>query len=482
MILIRKITKHILNQPLFKDLSLTIHEGDKIGIVGPNGGGKSTLLKIVMGIEYADKGTVDIEKERIGYLPQDPEFENYETVESFLAAPHHKVEKVLTLVGMQNIDTDSTIANLSGGQKTRIGLAKVLLENPSVLLLDEPTNHLDASALKWLAEFINSFRGAVLIVLHDRSLLNKVATRIVEIDSINQEVNEFVGNYDAYIQEKAALVLNKEVEYSEQEKKRKKMEEWIRHRQDIASAIPSPAMGRQIQMMKRRLEREVTSQEIDKPKTYRSFAKSLSGEVPNSKLILRVDDVSKTLSGKQILEHVSFDIRGSERVVISGDNGSGKTTLFKIIFGEWEPDTGTITIGPNINIGYFAQEHEMLDPNRTVQEEFLSTDRLEIGNKDVRKILGSFLFKGNDVFKKVKDLSLGQRVRLVFAKLMSQRNELLILDEPTNHLDIVSKESVEQALRDYQGAMLVISHDRYFLNQIGTTKEMTLENGIISPS
>lgn len=478
MILIRNLTKHIFNKSLFEELSLTIHENDKIGIIGPNGGGKSTLLKIIAGLEQANNGTIDIGKERIGYLPQEPEFESYDTVESFFAAPDHKVEKVLAQTGLPHIDMTTPVTKLSGGQKTRISLAKVLLDNPSVLLLDEPTNHLDVSALKWLQKFIVEFRGSVVIVSHDRALLNNTVTQIVEIDSINNEVNKFAGNYDAYIQGKALLVEKKEEAYTAQEKKRKKMEEWIRHRQDIASAIPLPAMGKQIRMMKRRLEREVVSQEIDRPKQYQSFSKSsLSGDVPSSKLILRAAGISKQLAGKQILDGVDFEVRGAERVAIAGGNGSGKTTLFKIITGEWEADTGTVTIGPNINVGYFAQEHEILDPNRTVLEEFLATERLEIGNKDARKILGSFIFKGDDVFKKVKDLSLGQRVRLLFAKLMSQRNELLILDEPTNHLDIVSKESVEQALREYSGALLVVSHDRYFLEQIGITIALHLENG-----
>lgn len=478
MILIRNLTKYILKQPLFEELSLTIHSGEKIGIVGPNGGGKSTLLKIIAGIDYADNGTVEIEKERIGYLPQDPEFEEYDSIVSFLSSHDHKIEKALSLVGLDGINTMTSINQLSGGQKTRVGLAKVLLNNPSVLLLDEPTNHLDASALNWLQKFISEFHGAVLIVSHDRTLLNNAVNRIIEIDSINKEVNEFVGNYYTYVKEKQELVGRKEETYTLQQKKRKKMEEWIRHRQDIASAIPNPSMGKQIQMMKRRLQREVVDQEIDRPKDYKALSKSsLTGEVPNSKLILRVKDITKRLSDKQVLNGVNFEIRGSERVLIKGDNGSGKTTLLKIITGEWESDNGTKTIGPNINIGYFAQEHDLLDPNRTVQEEFLATERLEIGSKNPRSVLGTFLFKNDEVFKKVKELSLGQRVRLIFAKLMSQRNELLVLDEPTNHLDIVSKESIEQALKDYQGAILVISHDQYFLKEVGITTELLLENG-----
>ncbi len=480
MILIRNLTKYILKQPLFEELSLTILPEDRIGIVGPNGGGKTTLLKIIAGIEIADQGFVDTEKERIGYLPQEPEFKSYDTIESYLAAPDHKMEKVLTQVSLTGLDLETLTTKLSGGQKTKLALAKVLLENPSVLLLDEPTNHLDITALSWLRNFINEFRGAVMIVSHDRSLLNNVATKIIEIDSINQEVNEFVGNYDNYLIEKERLIEKRENAYSLQERKRKHMENWIRHRQDIASAIPNPAMGKQIQMMKRRLKREILDNELNKPIEYNSFkGKPLSGEVPTGKLIIRAQGLRKILSEKIVLEDISFEVRGSDRVLISGSNGSGKTTLLKLLTNQWSPDSGEITIGPNVNFGYFAQEHEVLDLEKTVIGEFLSTDRLLIGSSNPRSVLGNFLFKNDDVFKKVKELSLGQRVRLVFAKLMYQQNELLILDEPTNHLDIASKENIEQALQEYRGAIIVVSHDMYFIDQIGITSQLFLEQGIM---
>jgi ATPase subunit of ABC transporter with duplicated ATPase domains len=480
MILIRNLTKYILKQPLFEELSLTIQPEDRIGIVGPNGGGKTTLLKIIAGIETADQGFVDTGKERIGYLPQAPEFQSYDTIESYLAAPDYKMEKVLMQVSLTGVDLQTTTTKLSGGQKTKLALAKVLLENPSVLLLDEPTNHLDSSALAWLRIFINEFRGSVLIVSHDRSLLNNVATKIIEIDSINHEANEFTGNYDNYLIEKEKLNEKRENAYSLQERKRKQMEEWIRHRQDIASAIPNPAMGKQIQMMKRRLQREVLDNELNKPVEYNSFkGKSLSGDVPTGKLIIRVQDVAKSLGGKQILKDINFEVRGSERLLISGDNGSGKTTLLKLLTNDLQPDSGAIIIGPNVNLGYFAQEHEILDLEKTVLDEFLSTDRLLIGSRNPRSVLGNFLFKNDDVFKKVKELSLGQRVRLLFAKLMYQQNELLILDEPTNHLDIASKENIEQALQEYRGALIVVSHDKYFIDQIGITSQLVLEQGIM---
>jgi ATP-binding cassette subfamily F protein 3 len=478
MILLTHISKSYLKQPLFEELSLTFHAGEKVGIVGPNGGGKSTLLKIIAGIEQADTGTLDISKERIGYLAQQPEFTDYDSVESFLAAPDHKIKKVLSDVGLSSIATSTIITELSGGQKTRLGLAKVLLSNPTTLLLDEPTNHLDSSSLEWLERFIIGFSGIVIIVSHDRSLLNAAANRIIEIDSVNKEVNEFIGNYDDYITQKESLVEKREEAYSLQERKRKKMEEWIRHRQDIASARPNPAMGKQIQMMKRRLKREVLDQELVRPKEYKALAKlSISGEVPQGKRMLRVQDVFKALSNKIILDKVSFEIRGSERVLIKGNNGSGKTTLFKIITGKLDADSGSVTLGANSNVGYFAQEHEVLDLHKTVEEEFLSTERLTFDSKNHRSILGNFLFRNDDIYKKVKDLSLGQRVRLIFAKLVNQQNELLILDEPTNHLDIVSKESIEAALNKYHGAILIVSHDKYFLQKIGITRELTLKDG-----
>ena len=480
MIIIRNLTKSIVKDSLFEDLSVTIQSGEKIGIVGPNGGGKSTLLKIIAGVEIADAGVVDTGDERIAYLPQEIIFATHDTVQSFLSEQKHKIDTVLHKVGLETIQHNQLVRDLSGGQKTKLALAKVLLNNPSCLLLDEPTNHLDSSALLWLRDFILHFYGSVIIVSHDRALLNSTVNRIIEIDSINREVNEFTGNYDAYISEKQARFEKRNIAYGNQEKKRKHLEEWIRHRQDIASAVPNPAMGKQIQMMKRRLQREIVDQEISRPKEYKSIStKSLAGDIPNSKLVLRFDNVLKRFNDRVLLHDVSFEMRGADRVVLRGDNGSGKTTLLKLITGELQPDEGLVTLGTNINIGYFAQEHDLLDFDKTVEQEFLSTPRLQNLNRNIRTVLGSFLFTGDDVYTKVGSLSFGQRARLVFAKLMNQNNELLVLDEPTNHLDIISRECIEAALNDYGGSLLVVSHDEYFVERIAINTVFVLDKGKI---
>lgn len=481
MIVVKNLTKNILGETLFDGVSFTLSRGDKVGIVGPNGCGKSTILKIILGEIESDGGDVRVEHENIGYLSQELPFRAGETVDSFLSdSKNQNTKEVLKTVGLGGILGESLVGNLSGGQKTKLSLAKILLNKPSVLLLDEPTNHLDLNGLEWLESFINEFKGGILIVSHDRRLLDNSVNKILEIDAVNHKFNEYAGGYTEYVIEKEKNTERLEDEYQRQQKEKRRLELWLALKKQEAQLYDDPRKGKMIRAKEKYLQREIYDKEIKNPKSQKKISGlEFKGEVASSKLILRTKDIIKSFSGRQVLKGVNFELRGGEHVLLTGDNGSGKTTLIKILTGDLQPDGGEIKFGENINFGYFAQEHETLNLEKTVMEEFLGIDRMSNSSKNPRSILGSFLFSNQSVFKKVADLSFGERVRLSFAKLTNQENELLILDEPTNHLDIQSREIVEDALMGYKGAMLIISHDRYFLDKISIDRVLRIENGII---
>jgi len=397
---------------------------------------------------------------------------------------NHKIEDILKEVGLFPISSDMKVSKLSGGQKTRLALSKLLVGKPSFLLLDEPTNHLDLKGIEWLENFINHFNGGVLIISHDRRLLDNSVAKILEIDAVNHKFVEYLGGYEDYLDQKEKRMEKWEGDYDRQQKEKKRLEDWLKWRRIQASAHPNPKLGKQIHAKERYLQREILDKEILRPKSQKDMKISeLKGEIHSAKLMVRGKDITKKFGDRSILYNCSFEIRGKEHVLFAGENGCGKTTLLKIIMGEIFPDSGEIRLGENIHFGYFAQEHEKLDENKTVIEEFNSTDRMQVvSEENSRSILGSFLFSGQDVFKKVSQLSFGERVRLIFAKLTNQENQLLILDEPTNHLDIPSREVIEEALLAYKGAIVVVSHDRHFLNQISIDRVLTISNGNIKES
>lgn len=482
MITIKNLTKNIFSEPLFEKVSFVLSRGDKVGLLGPNGCGKSTLLKIILGEIENDDGDVRIEHENVGYLSQELLFKSGETVESFLSASENlKVKNVLENVGLSDVPRSFDVSKLSGGQKTRLALARILLNKPSVLLLDEPTNHLDLKGLEWLEKFIRDFRGGVLVVSHDRRLLDNSVNKILEIDSVNHKFVEYSGGYTEYAMEKEKKLVKLEDEYQRQQKEKRRMELWLVLKRQEAHVHPDPAKGKLIRAKEKYLQREIYDKEIIRPKDQKKITNlELKGETASAKLIIRAKDIAKSFSGKTLLRGVNFELRGREHILLAGENGSGKTTLLKIITGDLQPDSGEFKLGENVHFGYFAQEHEILNLDKTVMDEFLSTDRLLNSSTNPRSVLGAFLFSGQSVFKKVSSLSLGERVRLIFAKLTNQENELLILDEPTNHIDIQSREIIEDALIGYKGAILVVSHDRYFLDKILINRILTIQNGLIN--
>lgn len=480
MIYLKNITLEIGGEILFEKVSFTVQKNDRIGIVGQNGAGKSSLLKLLTKELTPDEGVLDTGRERIGYLPQNTLFEADATIHSFLflneATP---LEPVLKEVGLHTFAMDHPIKNLSGGQKTRLALAKILLTHPSVLLLDEPTNHLDSEATVWIEEFIQEFRGGVVIVSHDRALLDNTVKKILEIDMTTHSINEYVGGYSEYVLAREKRIAKQLDLHRLQQREIQRLEQWLALKRQEAKIYADPKKGKMIRAKEKYLERELYGKEILKPNELKKIrGASLQGEVSNAKLICRYTHVKKSYGTKQILKDLSFEIRGHEHVLLAGKNGSGKTTALKLLIGATSPDSGEIKIGANVAIGYFAQEHETLNLDKTVLDEFLETPNL-ISTKDPRRILGGFLFSEQTVFKKISSLSQGERVRLIFAKLTNQMNELLVLDEPTNHLDIQSREVIEDALLSYQGAILAVSHDRYFIDKLGFDQILHLENGAI---
>jgi ATP-binding cassette subfamily F protein 3 len=480
MLRVKNLSFSILGEPLFEKVSFVIARGEHIGLVGQNGTGKSTLLKILANELEPSEGGVLLEQERIGYLPQEPIFSEDDTIASFLGlASTQSLEKTLKPVKLDSLDPATRVQQLSGGQKTRLALAKLLVAAPSLLLLDEPTNHLDIDAVEWLEVFIRNFKGAVLIVSHDRRLLDNTVTKTFELDPSTHSLNEYVGGYTDYLAEREKRIERQEDAFKRQQQEKRRLEEWIALKKQEASIYDDPSKGKMIRAKERYLQREIYDKEVVRPKDHKKIrGMELSGEAANPKLICRASGVSMRYDMINVLSDVSFEIRGKEKVLLSGKNGSGKTTLLKLLQSELIPTRGTIKIGEQVSIGYFAQEHESLNKENTVMDEFTETPGLSAA-KDARKILGSFLFTGTDVFKKVSSLSMGERVRLIFAKLTNQTHELLILDEPTNHLDIPSREVIEEALLGFQGAILAVSHDRYFVEKIGFDRELHLERGVL---
>jgi len=503
-----KIHKSFGIDVVLDEISFSVKEGSRMGVVGANGAGKSTLFKIIINEISPDSGQVYIARDtRIGYLPQDAALDSNEPVWAELLQvfrPLLEMEKqlrsleaqiseaadkgeanyrlllneyarlveqyenqggysyesyikgVLIGLGFSPDEFQKPIYQLSGGQKTRIALARLLLQKPQILLLDEPTNHLDLDATQWLEDYLRDYPGTVLLISHDRYFLDRLCDSILDIE--NGRSRLYQGNYSVYKEKKAFDIAQQQKSYELQQREIERQEAIIqRYKSFNREKSIRAAESRQKALDKmERIEKPYTEDEI----RFRFEIKNQSGND-----VLQVTDLAKSFDDKLLFQNVSFFIRRGERVAILGPNGIGKSTLLKCILGQYSPSSGDIRLGTGVSIGYYDQEQRNLRPNNTVIDEVWSAAP-HLSQTEIRNILAAFLFKNEDVFKTIGTLSGGERGRVLLAKLILAKDNFLILDEPTNHLDMASKEKLEQALADYPGTILVVSHDRYFLNKI----------------
>lgn len=489
-------------------LNLQLHPNEKVGMVGTNGSGKSTILKLITGQVKPDIGNVSTQKGlRIGYLSQEATFSGDRTVmqemhagvEGLLGlqqAIHdvsHEMEKLsgsklkakmkqydrlchdfeiaggyryetkieITLAGLgfePELHQAKTSA-LSGGQLSRLGLAQVLMLETDLLLLDEPTNHLDIQATEWLEEFLAGYNGAAVIISHDRSLLDKISCKIIEVES--RQVKIWKGNYSSYVRTKETLRLQKDREHVRRVEMVERTLDFIARNKD-QEGMRKTARGRKTQL--KRLLKE-NPDYLDKSIEQKRINFSFGKKDHSSELVLRCEGLGKSFGDLTLFENLTFDVLRGERFGITGPNGTGKSTFLRLALGELEPSAGSIRIGRNLRVGYLDQHGDVLEPSRSVLDEATSVNP-ELSSEKIRNRLGAFLFTGDDVFKLCRDLSGGQRNRLMLCKLVLTEPDVLVMDEPTNHLDIAGRETLESALADYDGTMIVVSHDRYFLDRI----------------
>ena len=502
------ITKTFGTDAILSDCSFHIEEREKAAIVGPNGAGKSTLLKIIMGRLPADDGTVTISKDKtLGYLAQHQNlssdgtiYDELLSVKKDIIALEEKIREteqqmknatgeqldtlldqytkmnhqfelengyayqseivgVLKGLGFTEDDFSLPVNTLSGGQKTRVALGKLLLSKPDIILLDEPTNHLDMESIRWLENYLLGYNGSVIIVAHDRYFLHRIVTKIIEIE--NTHVTVFSGNYTAYADKKKILRNMQLKEYLNQQRE-------IKHQQEVITKLKQFNREKSIKRAESREKMLDKLEVVDKPAEINDKMNiELNPSVISGNDVLSVSHLSKAFDDNTLFTDISFDIKRGERVALIGNNGTGKTTILKIINDILPADSGEIKLGSKVTIGYYDQEHHVLDPDKTLFDE-LQDAYPDLNNTQIRNTLAAFLFTNDDVFKYIRDLSGGERGRVSLAKLMLSNANFLILDEPTNHLDMVSKEILENALNSYTGTVLYVSHDRYFINTTAT--------------
>ncbi len=519
IIQLNNVTKTIGGELLFENLDMRIKEGQKVGIIGRNGCGKSTLLKMIMGIEGRDEGHLSIRNHvSIGYLSQErvsavglvgrdfllsaradlleiggqlrlleSQFATAGDELEVLLVKYGKLQEKFEEEGGYEIESNlETIANglgifplltqqvtsLSGGEQTLLALAKVLLENPDVFLMDEPTNHLDLQGLAWLENYMSKSKKTFLVVSHDRHFLNQVVDTIIELD---YEAVVYQGNYSAYQAAKKKRMELLAKDYEEQQKEIKKIKEAIRRYRQWGHESDNEKFFKRAKHLEKRLEQ---MEEISRPqKEQVALMKSFNFSQRSGKEVLEFKGVSKAFAGKVLFNQLDFNLFWQDKAAILGPNGSGKSTILKMLLGEYPVDQGQIKLGSQVQVGYLSQSIDYENRQQTVLDAFRSGCQLH--EEESRRTLAKYLFFKDDVFRQVGNLSGGEKVRLELAKLMQQPNNLLVLDEPTNHLDIETRELLEEVLSYYQGTLLVVSHDRYFLEKT-TTTYFTIDHQTIS--
>lgn len=504
----QNISKSFGTDEVLRDVNFHIEANEKAAIVGINGAGKSTLLKIIMQEEQADSGEVILSKDKtIGYLAQYQDISGHRTIyeevlesrsdilkmeerlremegrmnslsgqelENLLDSYHRmshefdllggytyrsEVTGILKGLGFLAEEFDKKMSELSGGQKTRVSLGKLLATKPDVLLLDEPTNHLDMESIRWLEGFLLNYKGAVVIVAHDRYFLDRVVSKVVEI--FQHKAFVYQGNYTDFAKKKAKVREDLLKQYYNQQRE-------IKHQEEVIAKLKSFNREKSIKRAESREKMLDKIERMEKPTDENTDIHiALEPNVLSGNDVLRVEDLAKAYPSAALFSDISFEIKRGERVALIGNNGTGKTTILKIVNGLVEADEGSVTLGSNVHIGYYDQEHQLLHMEKTIFEE-ISDDYPELNNTKIRNVLAAFLFTEDDVFKRIGDLSGGERGRVSLAKLMLSDANFLILDEPTNHLDITSKEILENALNQYAGTVFFVSHDRYFINQTAT--------------
>ncbi len=502
---VNNISKSFQEVSILKNVSFHIEDYEKAAIVGINGAGKTTLLRIIIGELAADEGLVTVAKDKtVGYLSQQEAVSGENTIyqelllvkqdildmeqqlhtlelqmktaagdrlsglmESYASLTHayeaangyacrSELTGVLKGLGFTQADFDKPVSTLSGGQKTRVALGKLLLLKPNLIILDEPTNHLDLPSIAWLETYLLNYKGAVLVVSHDRYFLDRIVTKVIELDNAKGTV--FSGNYSSYAANRETLRAAAYNAYMKQQQE-------IRHQEAVIEKLKSFNREKSVKRAESREKKLEKIEVLEKPSEVRADMRlKLEPKFPSGNDVLQAEGLAKAFGPLSLFDHLSFSLKKGEHVAIIGDNGTGKTTILKMINELLPPDRGFIRLGANVAVGYYDQEHHVLHPEKTLFQE-ISDDYPNLNNTEIRNTLAAFLFTGEDVFQLIKTLSGGERGRLSLAKLMLSEANFLILDEPTNHLDITSKEILEDALNAYTGTVLYVSHDRYFINK-----------------
>lgn len=502
---VQNISKAFNDNTILSNISFHLEDNDKCAIVGINGAGKTTLIKIITGEYEADNGVISLSKDKtVGYLSQEATVDSNNTIydelllakkdlvdmennirnmeanmsnvsddeldklmDNYTKLSHtfellgglsykSEINGILKGLGFLDQDINRSINTLSGGQKTRVALSRLLIQKPDLIILDEPTNHLDMSAISFLENYLLNYKGAVLIVSHDRYFLDKVANKVVELELTKATV--FKGNYSEYAVKKEALRIEQLNAYYKQQAN-------IAHQEAVIKKLQQFNREKSIKRAESRIKVLNKIERIEKPIELNAAMNiALSPNKVSGNDVLTVNDLSKSFDKNELFKNINFEIKKGEHVALIGDNGTGKTTILKIINNLLEPDNGKIVLGANVDIGYYDQEHQVLHEEKTLFDE-LQDEHPTMNNTEVRNTLAAFLFTEDDVFKQISNLSGGEKGRLSLAKLMLNRANFLILDEPTNHLDITSKEILEDALNSFEGTVLYVSHDRYFINR-----------------